>query len=56
MMRKSSFFIGEPSAFFSMPLVSICCSVESVVGRPLVRGDVDLALRSARIAFSWLPA
>ena len=55
MMRKSSFFIGEPSAFFSMPLVSICASVESLSLVHWFAATSTVPCASARIAFSWLP-
>ena len=45
MMRKSSFFIGVPSVFFSMPLVQHLRQRGIVVAGPLVGGDIDRALR-----------
>ena len=55
MIRKSSFFIGVPSAFFSMPLVSICASVESSSVVHWLAATSTVPCVSASMAFSWLP-
>ncbi len=56
MMRKSSFFIGDPSAFFTMPLLSMRVRLESSGAFHQLAQTSTVPCASASTAFSWLPA
>ncbi len=55
MMRKSSFFIGLPSTFFSMPLVSMRVRLLSSAAFHQLAQTSTVLSATAITAFSWLP-